>query len=236
MLVSVTMRRSPGENRPPGSRCRPITSGAQHTRARSPAPASVENRMGFRSLSACVEALRAEGQVTIVDHPVDPRLEIAEIQRRLFRTGGPAVLFTRPRGCGFPILVNLYGTQRRVERVFADTLERVKRLVELKIDPTAALRKPGRYWRAPIDALTMLPRRVRTGPVLAREIPLSRLPQVVGWPGDGGPFVTLPAVYTEHPDRPGTRQSNLGMYRVQLGGNDYAHDREVGLHYQLHRG
>ena len=192
--------------------------------------------MGFRSLRSCVEALRAEGQAVVVDHPVDPHLEIAEIQRRLFRAGGPAVLFAKPKGSDFPVLVNLYGTERRVERIFADTLDRVRRLVELKLDPTAALRNPARYWRSPLDALTMLPKRVRNGPALTRSIPLSRLPQVVSWPGDGGPFITLPAVYTEHPDRPGTKHSNLGMYRVQLAGNAYEADREVGLHYQLHRG
>jgi 4-hydroxy-3-polyprenylbenzoate decarboxylase len=180
--------------------------------------------------------LRSEGQLVEIEHPVDPCLEIAEIQRRLFRAGGPAVLFTKPRGCGFPVLVNLYGTQRRIERIFADSLDRVKRLVELKIDPAAALRKPWRYWRSPLDALSMLPKMVRSGPALAREIPLSRLPRVTGWPGDGGPFITLPAVYTEHPDRPGTAHANVGMYRVQLAGNAYEHDREVGLHYQLHRG
>jgi len=192
--------------------------------------------MGFRSLQACVAALRAEGLLVEIDHPVDPHLEIAEIQRRLFRAGGPAVLFTRARGTGFPILCNLYGTRSRVERIFADTLDRVKRLVELKIDPAAALQRPWRYWRSPVDALAMLPKRVRTGPVLAREIPLSRLPQVTGWPGDGGAFVTLPAVYTEDPARPGTKHSNIGMYRVQLSGNAYEHDHEVGLHYQIHRG
>jgi len=192
--------------------------------------------MGFRTLRACVDALRADGMLVEIDHPVDPHLEIAEIQRRLFRAGGPAVLFTRPRGSGFPILCNLYGTRARIERIFADSLDRVKRLVELKIDPAEALKKPWRYWRSPFDALSMLPKRCRSGPVLAREIPLSRLPQVVSWPGDGGGFVTLPAVYTEDPDRPGTKHSNLGMYRVQLSGNDYEHDREVGLHYQLHRG
>ena len=192
--------------------------------------------MGYRSLRSCVEALRAEGQAVVVDHPVDPHLEIAEIQRRLFRTGGPAVLFTKPQGCEFPVLVNLYGTRPRIERIFADTLDRVRRLVELKIDPSAALRRPARYWKSPIDALTMLPARVRSGPVLTRTIPLSRLPQVVSWPGDGGPFITLPAVYTEHPDRPGTKHSNLGMYRVQQAGNAYEPDREVGLHYQIHRG
>ena len=172
----------------------------------------------------------------VIDHPVDPHLEIAEIQRRLFRAGGPAVLFARPKGTEFPVLVNLYGTKRRIERIFADSLDRVRRLVELKIDPTAALRKPTRYWRSPVDALAMLPRSVRSGPVMARSVPLSRLPQVVSWPGDGGPFVTLPAVYTEDPNRPSPKHSNLGMYRVQLAGNAYEPDREVGLHYQIHRG
>jgi 4-hydroxy-3-polyprenylbenzoate decarboxylase len=71
---------------------------------------------------------------------------------------------------------------------------------------------------------------------MARKIPLSMLPQVVSWPGDGGPFITLPAVYSEDPNHPGTKHSNLGMYRVQLAGNAYEPDREVGLHYQLHRG
>ncbi|RLS33662.1 MAG: UbiD family decarboxylase [Planctomycetota bacterium] len=191
--------------------------------------------MGFRSLASCVDALRAEREAVVVETSVDPHLEIAEIQRRLFRSGGPAVLFTRVRGSDFPVLVNLYGTRRRIERIFADTLDRVRRLVELKIDPTAAIRRPLRYWRAPLDALSTLPRRVRGGPALAEDISLSQLPRVTGWPGDGGPFITLPCVYSEDPDHPGTGRSNLGMYRVQLAGNDYAAD-EVGLHYQLHRG
>jgi 4-hydroxy-3-polyprenylbenzoate decarboxylase len=192
--------------------------------------------MGFHTLRSCVDTLRGEGHLVEIDHPVDPHLEIAEIQRRLFRAGGPAVLFTRPKGSAFPILTNLYGTQARIERIFADTFDRVRRLVELKIDPAEALKKPWRYWRSPYDALSMLPKMVRSGPVLAREVPLSRLPQVTSWPGDGGPFVTLPAVYTEDPARPGPQHGNLGMYRVQLAGNVYEPDGEVGLHYQLHRG
>ena len=192
--------------------------------------------MGFHSLRACTDQLRNEGELIMIDHPVHQHLEIAEIQRRLFRSGGPAVLFTTPQGSAFPILVNLYGTQKRIERIFSDSLDRVKKLVELKIDPMEALKRPWRYWRSPIDAISMLPRKVRRGPVLSHEIPLSRLPQVTNWPNDGGPFITLPAVYTEDPHRPGTLRSNLGMYRVQLAGNEYEHDREIGLHYQLHRG
>ena len=125
--------------------------------------------MGFKTLQACVSALRSERQLIEIDHPIDPHLQIAEVQRRLFRTGGPAVLFTKPHGSAFPVLVNLYGTQRRVERIFTDSLDRVRRLVELKIDPAEALKKPWRYWRSPYDALSMLPKRVRRGPVLAHE-------------------------------------------------------------------
>ena len=71
---------------------------------------------------------------------------------------------------------------------------------------------------------------------MARQTTISRLPQLVSWPGDGGAYVTLPLVYTESPARPGFMGSNLGMYRVQLSGNEYLPDREVGLHYQIHRG
>ena len=192
--------------------------------------------MGFRSLHDCCHALKKAGELVEIDHQIDPHLEIAEVQRRLFRVGGPAVLFTRPKASAFPVLINLYGTQSRIERIFADTFERVKRLVELKIDPTQALQKPWRYWRAPLDALTTLPKRVSRGPVMAHSTSISQLPGVVSWPGDGGPFITLPAVYTEDPEAPSPSRSNLGMYRVQLAGNDYTPDEEIGLHYQLHRG
>ncbi|HEV7223670.1 MAG TPA: UbiD family decarboxylase, partial [Pirellulales bacterium] len=78
--------------------------------------------------------------------------------------------------------------------------------------------------------------RASNGPVLDHEIKLSALPQIVHWPKDGGPFVTLPQVYTEDVNRPGWKRSNLGMYRVQLAGNQYQADKEAGLHYQIHRG
>ena len=192
--------------------------------------------MGFRTLRQCVKTLREEGQLIEIDYPINPHLEIAEIQRRLFRSGGPALLFRSVLGTQHPVLINLYGTQKRVERLFSDTLDRVRRLVELKIDPAAAIQNPSRYWRSPLDAITMIPRHVRRGNVLTRNIPLTSLPGVTGWPGDGGPFITLPAVYSEHPDAPSLKNSNLGMYRVQLRGNRYEENTEVGLHYQIHRG
>src|SRR3954469_3642340 len=192
--------------------------------------------MGYRNLQECVDDLARAGRLVRVDREIDPHLEVAEVQRRLYRAGGPAVLFTRVRGTPFPVLANLFGTPERARFLFRDTLEAVRRLVRLKIDPREALRRPWRHLGTARAGLHTLPKFVRRGPVLAHETAASRLPQIVNWPDDGGPFVTLPLVYTEDPDRPGCRKSNLGMYRVQLAGNDYEPDREVGLHYQIHRG
>ena len=171
-----------------------------------------------------------------VDDPVDPRLEVAEIHRRVFQSGGPAILFTNVKGCRFPLASNLFGDKERSLFLFRHTIENVKRAIELKIDPKNALRNPGRYWSAPWTAWRMRPKIVGGGPAIRHAIRLDELPQMVSWPRDGGPFVTLPQVYTEHPDSPGIDQSNLGMYRIQLAGNEYDRESEVGLHYQIHRG
>jgi 4-hydroxy-3-polyprenylbenzoate decarboxylase len=192
--------------------------------------------MGYRSLADCVRDLQATGQLVVIDREVDPYLEAAAIQRRVYRAGGPAVLFRRAKGTAFPLLGNLFGTLERAKYLFRDTLESVRRLVELKVDPGALGRNPWRYRGVPRTLWRLLPRRVRTGPILAHQVGVDRLPRVQCWPGDGGPFVTLPQVYTEDPDRPGPARSNLGMYRVQLAGNEYEPGREVGLHYQIHRG
>ena len=192
--------------------------------------------MGYRTFRDCVDDLARAGQLVRIHHEVDPRLEAAEIQRRLYAARGPAVLFTRVKGTSFPVLANLFGTPERARFLFRDALDAVRRLVRLKVDPREALRKPWRHLGTARAALHARPRYVRRGPVLAHETTVSRLPHVVHWPLDGGPFVTLPLVYTEDPDRPGWRKSNLGMYRVQLAGNEYERDREVGLHYQIHRG
>lgn len=180
--------------------------------------------------------LERHGHLVRVDHPIDPHLEMAEIQRRLYAHGGPAVLFTQPVGTRFPMLANLFGTLDRTRFLFRHTIPTVKKLVALKADPGGAAKRFWQFWDVPLHALKTLPKFGRTGPVLANRIPLSQLPQLKSWPNDGGAFVTLPLVYTEHPDRPGWQKSNLGMYRVQLNGNEYTPEREVGLHYQIHRG
>ncbi|MDX1962486.1 MAG: UbiD family decarboxylase [Pirellulales bacterium] len=192
--------------------------------------------MGYSSLRACVDDLAAAGQLRRIDTPLSPRLEIAEVQRRVFARGGPALLFTNVAGTRFPVLSNLFGTSDRVHYIFRDALDRVRRLVELKIDPGAFLRQPWRYAAAPLAAWTMLPKSVRGGPVLEQTCAIQDLPQLVCWPEDGGAFITLPQVYTEHPDQPGWQKSNLGMYRVQLSGGSYTPGGQIGLHYQIHRG
>jgi 4-hydroxy-3-polyprenylbenzoate decarboxylase len=192
--------------------------------------------MGYRNLAACIEDLRRHGFLVEIEQEIDPHLEAAAIQRRVYEAQGPAVLFKRVKGTEFPLVGNLFGTMERTRFLFRDTLDSVRRLVELKVHPPAALRRPWRYRGVPRTALTLVPKLVRRGPILARQTTLDRLPRVVSWPGDGGPFITLPQVYTEDPDRPGLAKSNLGMYRVQIAGNDYEPNGEVGLHYQIHRG
>ena len=193
--------------------------------------------MAYASLAACVADLEQHGQLRRIDVEVDARLELAAIQRRAFAAGAPALLFTRVKGSRFPMLANLFGTRERLHYIFRHTLRAVEGVLAAKADPTEALRHPLRSLRL-LPALShMQPRLRHKGdvPVLHCRCDLAHLPQLVGWPGDGGPFITLPLVYTEHPDRPGLDASNLGMYRIQLAGNDYAPD-EVGLHYQIHRG
>jgi 4-hydroxy-3-polyprenylbenzoate decarboxylase len=192
--------------------------------------------MGYRSLLECVRDLERSGQLIAIDQEVDPHLEAAAIQRRVYQAGGPAILFRRPKGTSFPLVCNLFGTIDRARFLFRDTLEAVRRLVELKVDPGAAARRPWRYRGAPLALWHLRPRLVRWGPILANQTTVDCLPAIQSWPADGGPFITLPQVYTEDPDRPGLAHSNLGMYRVQLSGNQYELNREVGLHYQIHRG
>jgi 4-hydroxy-3-polyprenylbenzoate decarboxylase len=192
--------------------------------------------MGYASLHECVADLQRTGQLLRIDEDVDPCLEAAEIQRRVYRAKGPALFFTRVKGCRFPMVSNLFGTLERTRFLFRDMLEAVRHLVELKIDPASFWKNPWRYRDVPRSLWFLRPKFVRSGAILESATTIRELPHQVSWPRDGGAFITLPQVYTEDADRPGWRGSNLGMYRVQLSGNQYQPDRQVGLHYQIHRG
>lgn len=192
--------------------------------------------MGYRNLNAAIKDLEKTAQLIRIDQPIEPNLLAGAIQRRVYQAQGPALLFTNLVNCRFPAVANLFGTLNRTRFLFRDSLRQVETLVRLKIDPAQLLKKPLDLIRAPAAALHLLPKKVGGGPVLLQQTRLSALPQIKSWPDDGGAFITLPQVYSEDPLHPGIRHSNLGMYRVQLSGNQYLPDEEVGLHYQIHRG
>lgn len=205
----------------------------------------------YRTLRACIDDLLKTGRMVRVIEPVDSHLEIAAIQRRVFANGGPALYFENVHNsgisCEFPMVSNLYGTMERLEYIFRDALESIRLALEWGADPISEASERFVEKLRIIEAFPLSfsllknawyakPKKVRTGPVFKHETTLDRLPQLVSWPDDGGPFVTLPLVYTESPNRPGTMHSNLGMYRVQIAGNRYKKNEEAGLHYQIHRG
>src|SRR5262245_32273448 len=105
--------------------------------------------MGYRSLAACVADLEHHGHLVRVDVEIDPQLEAAEIQRRVYRAGGPALLFTRVKGTPFPMVSNLFGTLPRARFIFRDAIEGVRRLMELRGDPGVFARAPLRYLGVP---------------------------------------------------------------------------------------
>ncbi|MCX6289092.1 MAG: UbiD family decarboxylase [Bacteroidetes bacterium] len=193
--------------------------------------------MSYSSLEACLLDLERTGQLLRIKEQVDPYLEMAAIHLRVFEQKGPAILFENVKGSKFRAASNIFGTLERSQFIFRDTLPQVKQLIDIKIDPTAALKNPLKSLAALPAALNALPNKNPISkPVLFEEINISDLPLIHHWPMDGGAFVTLPQVYTEDADKPGIGHSNLGMYRIQLNGNDYILNKEIGLHYQLHRG
>ncbi len=184
-------------------------------------------------LRALLAELRRSGEVVEIEAEVDPELEAAEIHRRVIAAGGPALLFKRVKGCDFPLVTNLFGTASRVERAFGrwpqELIAEVARLPHELVPPSL-----GKLWskRSLFASLAKVGMKRQSGGPITEVVDtpprLSRLPAMKTWARDGGRFVTLPLVYTEHPDGLG---SNLGMYRVQL-----FDDASTGLHMQIGKG
>ena len=189
--------------------------------------------MSFPDLRAFLNRLRSDQDLVEVTAPVDRALEVAEIHRRVVAAGGPALLFSNVRDADFPLVTNLFGTSRRAELAFGERPQRlIRRLVELV--ETALPPTPATLWGARdlgAELFRVGTRRGRSGPVtdvVTDDVRLDRLPALTTWPDDGGPFITLPTVFTEHPDG---RGHNLGMYRLQV------HDaRTTGMHWQIGKG
>ncbi len=191
--------------------------------------------MSFHSLSQSIKDLDPSHLLRI-DIEVDPYLEMAEIHRRVYAAGGPALLFEKVKGSPFPALSNLYGTRERTAYLFRNTLDQVQRLISLKADPSEFFKKPGRFLNTPFTALHGLPKKTWRKPILYGRTTLDKLPQIICWPEDGGAFITLPQVMTLPPRDKRIMNSNIGMYRIQISGNEYVQNAEAGMHYQLHRG
>ena len=193
--------------------------------------------MSYVSLEECLLDLEKNGQLVRIREEVDPYLEMAAIHLRVYEAGGPALLFENVKGSRFRAASNIYGTIERSKFIFRDTFSLVQKLIALKGDPVKALKHPLDNMKVGLAAAKAFPLKdPMSKPVLYEEIRISDLPLIQHWPMDGGAFVTLPQVYTEDADQPGIMKANLGMYRIQLNGNDYETDKEIGLHYQLHRG
>lgn len=193
--------------------------------------------MAYSSLEACLLDLEKHGHLVRIKEEVDPHLEMAAIHMRVYEAGGPALLFENVKGSRFRAASNLFGSIDRSKFMFRDTFALVQQLIDLKGDPMRALKKPWQYINTGLAAVKALPlKNPISKPVMYEQIKISDLPLIQHWPMDGGAFVTLPQVYTEDIDQPGIMKSNLGMYRIQLSGNEYKMDEEIGLHYQLHRG
>ena len=190
------------------------------------------NDKPFPDLRAFLSYLRDEGDLAIIEAEVDPDQEAAEIHRRVIAAQGPALLFSRVKGSPFPLVTNLFGTRRRAEAAFGDRPFRlVRKLVSMIQEFPPGL---GTLWQNREVAragLLLGTRRCRRGPVteVVESSPdLRQLPVITCWPEDGGPFLTLPLVYTTSPEKAGP---NLGIYRMQVFGG-----AETGMHWQIGKG
>ena len=190
--------------------------------------------MAYKSIYDCVLDLEKNGMLIRIKEEVDPNLEMSAIHQIVFKNHKKAVLFENVKGSRFAAVSNLFATLEQSQFIFRDTLKPVKGLVSLKADPANFFKTPLALIGSVTHAPYALPIKHRTHHF--EEIQIEDIPQIKCWPMDGGPFVTLPQVYSEDIDKPGIMNSNLGMYRIQLGGNDYIQNKEIGLHYQIHRG
>lgn len=194
--------------------------------------------MGYRSLSDCLTDLEKHGHLVRIKEEVDPNLEMAAIQLRVYEAQGPALLFENIKGCSYKAASNIFGRIDRSKFIFRDTFDKIQTLIDLKLDPVRAIKNPLKYSHIALTALGALPKKISESPSSAGfiETTIDKIPLIKHWPMDGGAFITFPQVYSEDIDNPGIMHSNLGMYRIQLNGNDYVLNKEVGLHYQIHRG
>ena len=193
--------------------------------------------MNYESLETCLIDLEQNGHLIRIKEEVNPYLEMAAIHLRVHEAGGPALLFENVKGSKFRAASNIFGTTERSKFIFRKTFLQVQQLIQLKNNPIEAIKHPFRNMPVAMATLKAFPlKNPSAKPVMYQEVKITDLPLIQHWKDDGGAFVTLPQVYSEDIDQPGIMHANIGMYRIQLTGNDYETNKEIGLHYQLHRG
>ncbi|MCW5212380.1 UbiD family decarboxylase [Desulfobulbus sp. TB] len=187
------------------------------------------------NLRQYLDILSQENELLVIDSEVDPYLEIAEIHRRIIASNGPALLFTKVKGSSFPVVTNLFGTNRRLELAFGtrptNFVTDLVRLAEQAMPPSLSTLKQATPLALQALKIGMKNIKPAAAPILdnlQQPARMTELPMLTSWHSDGGAFVTLPLVYTEHPDGHG---HNLGMYRIHR-----YDDTSTGIHWQIHKG
>lgn len=185
------------------------------------------------NLRSFLDLLTRENEIVTINAEVDPNLELAEIHRRVIDEGGPALFFKNVKGSRYPVVTNMFGTLRRLDLAFGPKPERVVRDV-VHIAESVLPPKLDQLWAhksVALDLLKLGTKNTSRSPVtqvVDRPARLTELPVLTTWQEDGGPFLTLPLVYTENPT---THKHNLGTYRMQV-----YDDASTGLHWQIHKG
>jgi 4-hydroxy-3-polyprenylbenzoate decarboxylase len=190
--------------------------------------------MAYQDLRDFVRALERAGELKRIGIEVDPRLEITEFADRAVKQGGPALLFERPKGSSIPVLINAFASRRRMEIALEvesvdEVAARITELLEMRM-PQGLI---GKLKMLPklADMANFFPKTVSSAPckeVIRQEgFSLREFPVLTCWPQDGGPFITLPMVFTRNPE---TGKRNCGMYRLQV-----YDDRTTGMHWQTHK-
>ena len=190
--------------------------------------------MAYNDLHEFIQALERAGELKRIPFEVDPRLEITEFADRAVKHGGPALLFEKPKGSSIPLLINAFASMRRMEIALqvdsvSEVAARITEMLEMRM-PAGLINKLKMLPKL-ADMANFFPKIVSSGPckeVIRRDgFTLSEFPVLTCWPQDGGPFITLPMVFSKNPE---TGKRNCGMYRMQV-----YDDRTTGMHWQTHK-
>lgn len=190
--------------------------------------------MAYEDLRAFIKALEDAGELRRIRTEVDPILEIAEVTDRVSKKVGPALLFENPKGYNVPVLINAFGSPRRMSLALGvEHLDEVAGRIGEVLDMKSPEGLIGKLKMLPklADLGSMFPKKVRTGPckdvILRDQFSLLQFPILQCWPLDGGRYITLPMVFSKDPE---SGKRNCGMYRIQV-----YDERTAGMHWQIHK-